>query len=407
MNNYLNKKQLIILLLGFSSGLQLALTGGTLQAWLKDSKVDLSVIGYLSAVSVPYTYKFLWAPALDTVQVSSLGIRRGWILLTQFLLIASIVYLGSLNPESELSLVATIALAVAFFSATQDIAIDAFRREILLDSELGQGAATSQLGYRLGMILSSGIALILADKFGWHVVYYSMAASLLVGVGATLISEEPARGKRVSPKLADFVLPFKDFFKRSFWPEILLLILLYKITDAFAMALTTPFLIELGFTKTEIGSVLKIIGVSATILGSLLAGWLMTKLSLRSALIYFGMAQLLANFAYFALSLVGPSFEVFTISVIIENFGSGLGTAAFVAFLMTITSREFSATQYSLYTSIAALSRLLVQIPSGDIAKSLGWSGYFLLSVALGIPAVLLVTVRFNRWKLSKDPVSL
>lgn len=402
--SFLNKKQFVILLLGFSSGLPLALTGGTLQAWLKESKVDLSLIGYLSAVSVPYTYKFLWAPALDTIQISSLGIRRGWILFSQFLLILAIIGLGSLNPTSELSMVATVALAVAFLSATQDIAIDAYRRELLSDSELGQGAAVSQLGYRLGMILSSGIALIIADNFGWSITYYVMAASLIIGVVATLVSTEPVQTKKSSPKLADFILPFKDFFSRAKWPELLLLILLYKVTDAFAMALTTPFLLELGFSKTDIGSVLKIVGVIATILGSLVAGWLMTRLSLRSALIYFGMAQLLANFAYYALSVIGPSFEVFTVSVIIENFGSGLGTAAFVAFLMAITNREFSATQYSLYTSIAALSRLLVQLPSGDIAKYCGWSGYFLLSVALGIPAVVLVMLRFNRWKLS--PVS-
>ncbi len=411
---FFSKKQLIILLLGFSSGLPLALTGGTLQAWLKEENVDLGTIGLLSFIGIPYSYKFLWAPALDTIKISKLGLRRGWILATQLLLMAAIVGLGTLEPSkklelaavspaivsSQLPLVALVAILVAFLSATQDIAIDAYRRELLTDTELGQGAAVSQLGYRLGMILSSGIALILADIYSWHVVYYIMAAALLIGVAATLLSKEEESIKKSSPRLEDFLRPFNEFFTRKSCIELLLLILLYKVTDAFAMALTTPFLLELGFSKKEIGSVLKIVGVTATIVGSLVAGWLMTKLSLRQALIYFGLAQLLANLAYYSLSLVGADVRVFTVCVIIENFGSGLGTAAFVAFLMAITKKEFSATQYALFTSIAAFSRLLIQLPSGFVAQEIGWSNYFLLSVALGLPAVFLVVLRFRKWDL-------
>jgi len=288
-------------------------------------------------------------------------------------------------------------------SATQDIAIDAYRREILLDSELGEGAANSQLGYRLGMILSSGVALILADRFSWQIVYGAMAAALLVGVFTLFIAEEERQKVVSSPRLSDFIKPFREFFTRPLWWELIALVLLFKVTDSFAMALTTPFLLDIGFSKTEIGSVLKVIGVTATIFGSLLAGWYMRRIPLRKALIYFGLAQLLANFAYYGLSLVGHNTPIFISAVIIENFGSGLGTAAFVAFLMAITRKEFSATQYSLFTSIAALSRLAVQVPSGIVAEQLGWSNYFILSALLGIPAVLLVAQRFHYWALEGD----
>ena len=399
----LSKKQLIILLLGFSSGLPLALTGGTLQAWLREENIDLKTVGFFSAVSLPYTYKFLWAPALDSYSPLGMGRRRGWILLSQIGLILSLLFIGSLHPQSQLLLMSAAAVTIAFLSATQDIAIDAYRREILLDSELGEGAANSQLGYRLGMILSSGVALILADRFSWQIVYGAMAAALLVGVFTLFIAEEERQKVVSSPRLSDFIKPFREFFNRPLWWELIALVLLFKVTDSFAMALTTPFLLDIGFSKTEIGSVLKVIGVTATIFGSLLAGWYMRRIPLRKALIYFGLAQLLANFAYYGLSLVGHNTPIFISAVIIENFGSGLGTAAFVAFLMAITRKEFSATQYSLFTSIAALSRLAVQVPSGIVAEQLGWSNYFILSALLGIPAVLLVAQRFHYWALEGD----
>ncbi len=399
----LSKKQLIILLLGFSSGLPLALTGGTLQAWLREENIDLKTVGFFSAVSLPYTYKFLWAPALDSYSPLGMGRRRGWILFSQIGLILSLLFIGSLHPQSQLLLMSAAAVTIAFLSATQDIAIDAYRREILLDSELGEGAANSQLGYRLGMILSSGVALILADRFSWQIVYGAMAAALLVGVFTLFIAEEERQKVVSSPRLSDFIKPFREFFTRPLWWELIALVLLFKVTDSFAMALTTPFLLDIGFSKTEIGSVLKVIGVTATIFGSLLAGWYMRRIPLRKALIYFGLAQLLANFAYYGLSLVGHNTPIFISAVIIENFGSGLGTAAFVAFLMAITRKEFSATQYSLFTSIAALSRLAVQVPSGIVAEQLGWSNYFILSALLGIPAVLLVAQRFHYWALEGD----
>lgn len=395
------RRKLIVLLLGFSSGLPLALTGGTLQAWLKGEGIDIKTIGLLNLVSLPYSYKFIWAPFVDSSRPLGMGRRRGWILITQLALIVTLLIQSTFIPSSELILFSTLSLAIAFFSATQDIAIDAYRREILPNEELGSGAALSQLGYRLGMILSSGVAMILADHFSWGAVYRIMALALSLGVVTTLLSTEPEVEGPARPSLKDYIEPFKEFLSRSKWWELLLLVLLYKLTDAFAMALTTPFLLDVGFTKTEIGSVLKVIGVAATIGGALLAGFLMEKITLKRALVVFGVAQLAANLAYAYLSIVGHDRPVFIVTVVIENFGSGLGTAAFVAFLMSITSRQFSGTQYAILTSLAALSRLGVQMPSGYLAEGLGWTNYFLLSVLLGFPAVILVYFRYDKWSIN------
>ncbi len=396
------RRKLVILLLGFSSGLPLALTGGTLQAWLKDSNVSLETIGFLSLITVPYTYKFLWAPVLDSTSFFGLGRRRGWMLFTQVALIAALVFMSVLTPAGDLKLFAMTALCVALVSATQDIAIDAYRREILPDEELGMGAALSQLGYRLGMILSSGVALILADHFTWDIVYQIMAMSIFIGVATTLLCKEPEIERKQILTLKDYFAPFKEFFTRQRWFELMLLILLYKITDAFAFALSTAFLLETGFSKTEIGSVMKIIGVAATIGGSLIAGALMEKITLKKALIVFGIIQLSVNLAFAQLSIVGHNLRVFVQAVILENFGSGLGTAAYVAFLMKITERRFSAAQYALFTGLAAFSRIAVQAPSGYAARYLGWTNYFLLSAALGIPAVLLIAMRYDKWRLEE-----
>lgn len=394
------KRKLIVLLLGFASGLPLALTGGTFQAWLKDDGIDLQTIGFLSIITAPYTYKFLWAPLVDSTRPLGLGRRRGWILLTQLGLVAVLLIQSFFTPSGGLLLFAGLAFSLAVMSATQDIAIDAYRREILPDEELGSGAALSQLGYRLGMILSSGIALILADYMSWGSVYQLMAASLIIGMVTTLLSPEPLVEGVKLPKLSEFIEPFKEFFTRARWKELILLILIYKITDAFAMALLTPFLMEIGFSKAEIGSVLKVIGVASTIGGALVAGALMERMTLKQSLWIFGLAQLLANLSYAWLATVGHNFPVFVTSVIIENFGAGLGTAAYVAFLMAVTDKRFSGTQYALFTSIAALSRIAVQFPSGVVATSIGWPLYFLLSVALGIPAVIWVLLRYDRWGL-------
>jgi len=395
-----DRRKLVVLLLGFSSGLPLALTGGTLQAWLKDDGVDLKTIGFLSLITAPYTYKFLWAPLIDSTSPIQLGRRRGWMLLTQIGLVAMILAQSFFQPADGILFFASFAFGIALLSATQDIAIDAYRREILKTEELGAGAALSQLGYRLGMILSSGLALILADFYSWGFVYRLMAASLGIGLLTTFLCREPEIEGASLPKLRDFIEPFKEFFRRNLWWELLILVLIYKVTDSFAMALTTPFLIEIGFTKTEIGSVLKVIGVASTIGGAVVAGMLMAKLSLKQALWIFGLAQLIANLAYALLAWVGHNVPIFVAAVVVENFGSGLGTAAFVAFLMAITDKRFSGTQYALFTSIAALSRMAIQFPSGIVAERVGWTSYFLLSVALGLPAVCWVIARFDKWGL-------
>lgn len=395
-----SRRMLAVLLLGFASGLPLALTAGTLQAWMKSVSIDIKTIGLFALVGWPYTSKFLWAPFLDRFAPPFMDRRRGWILIAQFLLIVTFVLTSFQNPVENVAICAILATAIAFFSASQDIVIDAYRAELLEDHELGAGAAISTTGYRIAMLTSGALALILSESMPWSDVYRLMALFMLLGVVGTLIAPLP-HAKIIPPRsLAQALInPFLDFFKRRGALEILCFILIYKLGDVVALALSTPFMMEIGFSRADIGYVSKGIGFGCTIVGGLVGGALMVKMKMKDALYYFGLIQCITilYFAYFA--TVGKNYAVMTTAIAIENFGSGLGTAAFVAFLMSLCNKGLTATQYALLSSFAALTRIFVGSSTGYMAQSLGWPLYFVAATALALPGLMLVLLRFEKWK--------
>lgn len=389
----------IVMILGFASGLPLGLTGGTLQAWMKTENIDLGTIGLFSLVGLPYTLKFIWSPIMDRYIPPMLGRRRGWMLLTQIGLVITIIALGLSDPKLTPQYIAFFAVCVAFFSASQDIAIDAYRTEVLSEEELGAGASVYIMGYRIAMIVSGALALILADHLSWATVYFIMAACMSVGVLASFIGPEPVTNEAAPKTLVDAVYkPFTEFFKRAGAVEMLIFILVYKMDVAFAMALTTPFMMDLGFSKTDVGAVLKGVGLIATIGGTVMGGALLSKWGIKKSLWVFGILQGISGFSFYLLARVGHNYPMMMTAICVENVCSGLATAAFTAFMMNLCDKRFTATQYALLTSFMAITRILVQTPSGYIVKSLGWEMYFIVSILISIPGLLMLT-RYDKWQ--------
>jgi PAT family beta-lactamase induction signal transducer AmpG len=395
-----SRKILVLLLLGFSSGLPLALTGATLQAWLTVKGIDLTTIGLFALVGQPYTYKFLWAPLMDRYRIPFLGRRRGWLVVTQLALLGAIAWMGSLSPQHAPWLLAVLALAVAFLSASQDIVTDAYRTDILGAEERGAGAAVSVFGYRIAMLVSGGLALILADGWlGWKGTYWLMAALMLVGVAAVWGAEEPEAPPRAPRTLQQAVRePLAEFFARDGAWLLLLLIVLYKLGDAFAGSLSTAFLLRgPGFSLTEVGLVNKWLGIAATILGALAGGALMARLRLYRSLLLFGVLQAVTNLGYMALALAGKSYALMIGAVAAENLCGGMGTAAFVALLMALCDRRHSATQYALLSALAALGRVYVGPAAGEMAKIFGWPEFFLFTFLVALPGVAMLVWQRRR----------
>lgn len=395
-----SRRIFILLLLGFSSGLPLALTAGTLQARMTVEGVDLTVIGWFALVGQPYTYKFLWAPMMDRYALPFLGRRRGWLALTQIALLAAIAVLGLLSPQASPWLVAAVALTVAFLSASQDVVFDAWRTDVLEPAERGAGAAVTVLGYRIAMLVSGGLALILADSLlGWTGTYLMMAALMLVGLAAVWAAEEPVPPARIPVTLAEAVrAPLEEFFSRNGAWLLLLLIVLYKLGDAFAGVLTTPFLLRgAGFSLTEVGIANKWLGVAATIVGALAGGAMMARLGLYRALLIFGLLQALTNLGFMALAEAGRNTALMIAVVGAENLCGGMGTAAFVALLMALCDRRFSATQYALLSALAALGRVYVGPAAGALAAGLGWTAFFFLTFVIALPGVVMLVWQRQR----------
>ena len=399
-NVFASTKMFIVLVLGFASGLPLGLTAGTLQAWMKTANVDITTIGLFSLVGLPYALKFIWSPIMDRYVPPFLGRRRGWIFLTQIGLVITIAALGFCDPQLTPQYMAFFAVCVAFFSASQDIAIDAYRIEVLDENELGAGASVYVMGYRIAMIVSSALALILSDHISWSSVYLLMAACMLVGVLASIFGPEPINTKAPPKTLTEAVYkPFTEFFSRAGAVEMLIFILIYKLDVAFAMALTTPFMMDLGFTKTDIGAVLKGVGMISTIVGTLIGGAFLSKWGIKKSLWIFGIFQAISGFSFFMLAKLGHNYPMMVTAVCVENICSGLATAAFTAFMMNICDKRYTATQFALLTSFMAITRTLVQTPSGFIMKSIGWEMYFVVSILISIPGLLLLT-RYNKWQV-------
>ncbi len=386
---------LSLLVLGFSSGLPLALTTGTLQAWATVAGVSLQNIGFLTLVGTAYTVKFLWAPFVDRYAPPFLGRRRSWIFGTQVLLALFIGAMGLMSPSTELGWLALLAVIVAFLSATQDIAFDAYSTDVLRDQERAAGAAIKVLGYRLAMIVSGGLALVLAGSWlGWSNTYLLMAGLMLVCAIATVVAPEPEKVARPPRTLALAVVePLSEFFSRKGAVLILLLIVLYKLGDAFAGALSTTFLLRgAGFSTEEVGTVNKIFGLAATILGALAGGSIMARLGLYRSLLLFGVAQAISNLGYWVLAVTPPHLYSMAVVVAVENVCGGLGTAAFVALLMALCRQEFSATQFALLSALSAVGRTYLAGPlTPPLVESLGWPQFFIMTVVIAVPGLLLL----------------
>ena len=391
-----HRRMAVALVMGFSCGLPLLLTLSVLQAWMKESGVNLTTIGLMSLVGLPYTLKFIWAPLFDRFTLPFLGRRRGWMLIAQLSLMAALIGLGFSDPVARPEMLALAALAVAFFSASQDIVVDAYRREDLSDRELGLGSSLYINGYRIGMLLASGGGLILADHLPFSMVYLIMALCLLPGVITTVLTPEPLVDAFPMTLKAAVVDPLVEYFNRSGAWWILAFILLYKIGDTMAAAMTTPFYLDIGFSKSEIGAVVKLFGFWATIGGSILGGLAMLRMGIYHSLWVFGILQAASTAGFTLLALIGPSLTALSAVIAFENLSSGMGTAAYAAYMASITDKRFTATQYALLTSLMGIPRVLAAAPTGYLATQMGWPAFFLFCTLVALPGLLLLT-RINR----------
>ena len=386
-------RMLVAVLMGFASGLPLLLTGSVLQAWLKDGGIDLKAIGLFALVGLPYTLKFLWSPLFDRYAPPLLGRRRGWLAVVQVGLAAALAGLSFANPSPEhLFWISCAALLVAFFSASQDIVIDAYRRETLHEDELGLGSALYVNGYRVGMLLAGGGGLILADALSFPVMYRLMAAFMLGAIIVTLLAPEPPLPEGRPRTLMDaVVLPFRDYFTREGAWLALAFILLYKLGDTMASAMTTPFYLDLGYSKTDIGAIVKLFGFWATIAGGTLGGIWIMRIGMNRALWVFGFGQMISTLGFAVLAGMPPTLAALATVVALENFTAGLGTAAFVGFMAALTDKRFTATQYALLSSLMGVPRVLAAAPTGWMAASLGWTWFFVLCAAIAIPGLIML----------------
>lgn len=392
-SHFANPRLMAVLLLSFSSGLPIALIGSTLQAWYTVTGVSLFTIGTLTLVGQPYVYKFLWAPLMDRYSLFGMGRRRGWILAMQVLLVLGLVVMAFLNPQVHAWILGWVALAVAFFSASQDISIDAYRTDVLHVKERGLGAAFNTFGYRVAMIVSGALALILAAEIGWQLTYLIMAALIALEIIVTLWAPPPDRPVEAPKTLTKAVVqPIREFFKRQNAIALLVFIVIYKLTDAFALALNTPFLIRgVGFDLLDIGTIYKITALVSTLVGSLIGGLLMRRMGLFRSLMYFGLLQAASNLAYMVLALAGKSYVLMVGAVLAEYFCGGLSTVAFVAFLMSLCNRRYTATQYALFSALSAVGRVFAGPEAALMVGHLGWALFYFVTFLIGIPALLLL----------------
>jgi PAT family beta-lactamase induction signal transducer AmpG len=385
---------LICIFTGFSSGLPLYILVSLLPAWLRSEGVNLKAIGLFALINLPFTWKFLWAPLFDRF-TPPLGRRRGWLIISQSLLLVSIPIFGAFNPTLDIWTIAYLATVVAFFSASQDIVLDAYRRELLIDNELGLGNAVHVNAYKIAGLIPGSLSLILADHMAWSGVFMITALFMLPGILMTLFVKEPAL-KAGAPRTlrAAVVEPFKEFIGRNGLQSALLIlafIFLYKLGDSMATALATPFYLDMGFSKTEIGLIAKNAGLWPSVIGGLLGGVWMFKLGINRALWLFGAVQMLAILGFAWLATVGHSLLWLAVVIGVEALGVGLGTAAFVAYIAPTTHPLYTATQFALFTSLAAVPRTFANAATGYMVENLGWFKFFILCFVLAIPGMLML----------------
>lgn len=399
LNIFTSRRMAAMLLLGFASGLPLPLTGGTLQAWLTIAGVDLKTIGIFSLVGVPYILKFIWSPLMDRFAPSWMGRRRGWILPIQLVLLCTIALMGFMKPAHAPLALGVLAFLVAFTSASQDIVIDAYRTDVLSEKERGIGAATFVLGYRIAMLVAGALALIMSDRIGWQNTYLIMAMIMVIGIFGTFTGPEPEWDVSTPKNLKDAVWgPLQDFITRPFAISMILLVVLYKLGDAYAGTMTTTFLLRgAGFSATEVGTINKGMGLIATIAGALFGGTLMIKLGLFRSLMLFGFFQMVSNISFMVLAWIGKNYSVMVFAVAFENLCGGMGTSAFVALLMALCNKKYSATQFALLSSLSAFGRVLISPSSGYVINITGWAMFFFITTLTALPGLWLL------WKLRNE----
>jgi MFS transporter, PAT family, beta-lactamase induction signal transducer AmpG len=386
-----SKRVGIFIALGFAAGLPLQLRGPTLGMWMQDAGIDIKTITLFTAAGLFYTFKFIWAPLLDRYRLPWLGRRRGWMLLMQIVLLGVLAAIGLVNPRTALGVLALLSILTAFCSATQDIAIDAYKVDLLRPNERAAGSATYTMGYRLASIIGGGVALFLADHLSWNTVYLVLAFGMVVGLAGTWFGPEPETF--AAPRsLGDAVVkPVQEFFSRRGAVVAVGVIMLYKVGEYLASDVTQLFLRERGFSKTEIAAVLKTFGMIATIVGVGLGGGLVPKIGVRRSLIIFGILQTLTNTGYIALAVLGQSRTLLVAAITIDWFIGGISTAAFAAYQMSICSKRFSATQFALIASASTVIGRLTAIWAGHIIHAVGWVTFFALTMVIAVPGLLLV----------------
>jgi PAT family beta-lactamase induction signal transducer AmpG len=403
---YTDRRVIAILFLGFSSGMPLLLTFSTLSIWLAEEGISKTTIGLFALVGMPYSLKFIWAPLIDRLRLPLLtrwlGRRRGWAILTQVALMIGITGLGGNDPANGAWAMAAWALFVTFASASQDVVIDAYRVEILEERQFGAGAAMIVAGYRLGMLASGAGALYLAEAVSWFWVYVAMAGLMAVGMLAILLNPEPGRGETDSTAadgrthpikwLRDAVVePFAEFLHRGGWLPILLFVVFYKFGDSLAGIMANPFYVEIGFSKAEIASVSKIFGLGATLVGGFLGGLLVMRRGIMQSLLWCGLLQMLSNLMFAVQAMVGHDTSMLAVTIAVENVASGMGTAAFVAYLSSLCNIAYTATQYALLSSLMALARTALSAPGGAVAESTSWVSFFLITTIAALPGLALL----------------
>ena len=390
-----NRRMLICVFTGFTSGMPLYVLLQLVPAWLRDQGVSLAEIGLFALVGMPYTWKFLWAPLMDRWVPPLLGRRRGWMLLCQLALLGSIGALGLLQPAQSTWAIAWLAVAVAFFSASQDVAVDAYRREILPDEELGLGSAIHVNAYRISSLVPGSLSLILADLLPWSSVFLITGAFMAVGAVMSVVVTEPDSELPPPSGLRQAVLaPFAEYVGRRGWGGLLLVLgfmVLYKIGDNMATALATPFYLDMGFSMTQIGLVAKHAALWPAIFGGLVGGVIMIRLGINRSLWLFGVVQLVSILGFAVLAANGPQLWLLAAVIGFEYLGVGMGTAAFTAFIARETSKTFAATQFALFTALAALPRTFANASTGLIVEHTGWVDFFLLCALLALPGMLLL----------------
>jgi PAT family beta-lactamase induction signal transducer AmpG len=401
----LSLKMLAMLALGFASGFPFYVVREVLKAWLTDASIDLGTIGLFSAVALPYTWKFIWSPAMDGYTPPFLGRRRGWMLMTQVGLLILIAGMGQLDPTKSLTPMAVVAFCIAVFSASQDIALDAFRREYLTDEELGLGTGIWMNAWRFGMFASTGTAFFLADDIGYPAVHLVLSLMMGVGIITTLLVSEPEIEVAAPQTLQEAVIePFREFFSRGGAWWVLTFILLYKIGDNMAGAMNIPFILKMGFTKKEYFVIVKGIGMLALFGGAFLGGIIMLRLKIANSLWVFGVLQAVSTACFALLLIVGKNQIVLTMIVAFEFLATGLGQAAYASYMAVQTNKRFTATQYAMMTSLMAIPGTVAAAITGYMAEFLGWSGFYIACALAAIPGMMLL-VKIAPWGSSNEDI--